>query len=232
VKCADTRAVANRLTVTASMTSGVAAAPVAMAFALLLVGCASAPPQPPPPPPEATTPAMPSEPVVPERAIQQFQMAMAHVDAGRLTDAELELRQLALAYPEFAAPLFNLALLQEKAGKLEAAQQSLVEAIKRDPDNAMAHTELGVVYRRLGRFKEAEAAYLEAVRIAPDYAPAQLNLGVLCDLYLQQPQRALEAFEKYQQLSGNGDKRVATWIAELKGRLGSNPPPQAAENPP
>jgi len=226
VKCAETIAVAKRIAVTASRASAGAA------LAILLVGCASAPPPPPPPPPEATDAAVPLEPVVPERAIQQFQMAMAHVDAGRLTDAELELRQLALAYPDFAAPLFNLALLQEKAGKLEAAQQSLEEAVKRDPDNAMAHTELGVVYRRLGRFKEAEAAYLEAVRLAPDYAPAQLNLGVLCDLYLQQPQRALEAFEKYQQLSGNGDKRVATWIAELKGRLGSNPPPQTAENPP
>jgi hypothetical protein len=28
------------------------------------------------------------------------------------------------------------------------------------------------------------------------------------------------------ELSGNSDKRVATWIAELKGRVGSNPQPQ------
>jgi hypothetical protein len=36
------------------------------------------------------------------------------------------------------------------------------------------------------------------------------------------------------ELSGNSDKRVATWIAELKGRVGSNPQPrpQTAEASP
>ena len=91
--------------------------------------------------------------------------------------------------------------------------------------------ELGLVYRRLGRFKEAEAAYMQALTADPAYAPAYLNLGVLCDLFLQDPQRALQSFEKYQELSGNSDKRVATWIAELKGRLGSNSPSQTADNP-
>ena len=148
------------------------------------------------------------------------------LEAGRTTDAELELKQLALAYPEFPGPYFNLGLLYERAGKLPEAQQALQEALKRGLPSAPAHTQLGVVERKLGRFKEAEAAYLDALKVDPSYAPAHLNLGVLCDLYLQQPQRALESFERYMELSGNSDKRVATWIAELKGRVGSNPQPQ------
>ena len=48
-----------------------------------------------------------------------------------------------------------------------------------------------------------------------------LNLGVLCDLYLQQPQRALEAFERYVTLAPSPDAKVNGWITELKTRLGN-----------
>ena len=194
-------------------------------LAVLIGGCACAPPAPPPAEVEAAA-GVPVEPVVPERAAQEFAQAVAMLEAGRTTDAELELKQLALAYPEFPGPYFNLGLLYERAGKLPEAQQALQEALKRGLPSAPAHTQLGVVERKLGHFKEAEAAYLDALKVDPSYAPAHLNLGVLCDLYLQQPQRALESFERYMELSGNSDKRVATWIAELKGRVGSNPQPQ------
>ena len=204
---------------------------LAVALALLIGGCASEPPAPPPAEMEAVAPA---GPVVPERAAQEFAQAVAMLEAGRTTDAELELKQLALAYPEFPGPYFNLGLLYERAGRLKEAQAALQEALKRGLPSAATYSQLGVVERKLGRFKEAETAYLDALKIDPSYAPAHLNLGVLCDLYLQQPQRALESFERYMELSGNSDKRVATWIAELKGRVGSNPQPrpQTAEASP
>ena len=97
--------------------------------AVLIAGCASAPPAPPPAEVEAVAGA-PLEPVVPERAAQEFAKAVAMLEAGRTTDAELELKQLALAYPEFPGPYFNLGLLYERAGKLPEAQQALQEALK------------------------------------------------------------------------------------------------------
>jgi tetratricopeptide (TPR) repeat protein len=84
--------------------------------------------------------------------------------------------------------------------------------------------QLGIVYRKLGRFKEADAAYSEALRIDPGYALAHLNLGVLCDMYLQQPQRALAEFERYLQLVPNPDARVSGWVKELKARVGVKAP--------
>lgn len=204
------------------------------ALALLIGGCASDPPAPRVDTPEPARPAAAPESVVPERALLQFARALAALEAGRLTDAELELQQLVLAYPEFPGPYLNLGLLYERAGKLEQAEQALQEALQRGPPSALAYTQLGVVYRKLGRFKDAESAYLDALRIDSSYAPAHLNLGVLCDLYLQQPARALQSFERYMELSGNSDKRVANWIAELKGRVGSNPQrqPRTAEASP
>jgi tetratricopeptide (TPR) repeat protein len=206
------------------------------AAVLLAAGCASEPPAPAPKPAagapgEATPDAAVAPPVieVPERAAQQFAAALALVQAGKLTDAELEFQQLALAYPQFAGPQVNLALIYERSGRLDEAERALKDAITRDPGHALAQTELGVVYRKLGRFKDAEAAYQAAIAAAPDYAPAYLNLGVLLDLYLREPQRALQAFQQYQLLSGNGDKRVANWIAELQSRLGSNPQSKTTE---
>jgi tetratricopeptide (TPR) repeat protein len=205
---------------------------LSLALALCMAGCASAPPAPPPVAEPAQATAAPAEPVIPERANQQFAQAVALLQAGKLTDAELELKQLILAYPEYPGPYVNLGLLYERAGKYPEAEQALRQATQKGMPSALTYTELGITYRQLGRFKDAESAYGEAIKIDPNYAPAHLNLGVLCDLYLQQPQRALEALERYMELSGNSDKRVATWIAELKARVGSNPKPQTAEASP
>jgi tetratricopeptide (TPR) repeat protein len=204
---------------------------LSLVLALCIAGCASAPPAPTPVEPAEST-AAPAEPVIPERANQQFAQAVALLQAGKLTDAELELKQLTLAYPEYPGPYVNLGLLYERAGKYTEAEQALRQATQKGMPSALTYTELGIVYRQLGRFKDAESAYGEAIKIDPNYAPAHLNLGVLCDLYLQQPQRALEALERYMELSGNSDKRVATWIAELKARVGSNPQPKTAEASP
>ena len=101
--------------------------------------------------------------------------------AGRTSDAELELKQLALAYPEYAGPRVDLGFLYLRKFTLHGGRRS---AIQRNPDNAVANNELGIAERKLGKFAEAEAAYQRTIAIEPNYAPAYLNLGVLYDLYI------------------------------------------------
>ena len=84
-----------------------------------------------------------------------------------------------------------------KAGKLRGRREGAARRGRAQRQQRAAFNQLGIVYRKLGRFKEADDAYQRAVQIDPNYAIAYLNLGVLCDLYLQQPQRALEAYERY-----------------------------------
>src|SRR5262245_14868076 len=169
----------------------------------MIGGCASAPPAPEPVAAPADATAAPAEPVIPERATQQFTQALTLLQAGKLTDAELELKQLTLAYPEYPGPFVNLGLLYERSGRYADAEQAWRQATQKGMPSALTYTELGIVYRQVGRFKDAESAYMEAIKIDPNYAAAHLNLGILCDLYLQQPQRALEALERYMELSGN-----------------------------
>lgn len=167
--------------------------------------------------------AAPLEAALPPEAVQQFDRAVALMSSGDLAAAEQGFRALATAYPSYSGPLLNLGILQAKAGKLDAAEKAIRDAIARNGNNAAAFNQLGIVYRKLGRFKEADEAYTRAVQIDPNYALAYLNLGVLCDLYLQDPQRALEAYERYLSLASPPDAKVSGWVTELKKRIGSDP---------
>jgi tetratricopeptide (TPR) repeat protein len=162
-----------------------------------------------------------TEPRAPPEALEQFDKAMVLMTSGDTAAAEQALRSLASAYPDFSGPLLNLGLLQSKTGRLEEAEKSFKATIERNPNSAPAFNHLGIVYRKLGRFTEAEAAYRQALELDPNYANAYLNLGVLCDLYLQQPQRALEAFERYLEIAPAPDEKVSNWVNELKARLGT-----------
>ncbi|MBL8269187.1 tetratricopeptide repeat protein [Steroidobacter sp.] len=210
---------------------------VSTLLGLLLSGCGSAPTESEPAlpaqsakqsakpgsPEEAAALTAAAEPVLPPEAVQQFDRAVTLMSSGDLAQAEQGFRSLATAYPSYSGPLLNLGILHAKAGKLDEAEKAIREAIARNANNAAAFNQLGIVYRKLGRFKEADEAYTRAVQIDPNYALAYLNLGVLCDLYLQEPQRALEAYERYLQLAATPDAKVTGWVTELKKRIGAEP---------
>lgn len=157
----------------------------------------------------------------PPAAVQQFEQAVAAMKAGDLAAAQEAFQGLAQAYPSYSSPLLNLGILLVRQGRLPQAEEALRAAVGRNDGNAPAFNQLGILYRRLGRFGEAEAAYRRALAADPEYALAHLNLGVLCDLYLQQPQCALEAYQRYLALASPPDARVSIWIKDLRMRLGA-----------
>lgn len=163
------------------------------------------------------------EPLPPE-AVQRFDAAVVHMNAGDLAAAEQAFRALASEYPAYSGALVNLGILAAKAGRLEEAQKTLEQAIERNAQNAAAFNELGIVYRKLGRFQDADKAYQQAIEADSSYANAYLNLGVLCDLYLQEPQRALEAYERYLELNPSADSQVKVWVTELRKRVERSEP--------
>jgi tetratricopeptide (TPR) repeat protein len=200
----------------------------------LLAACHSAPPKPAPAPVETGAPTaaaagagsaatpVPTAPI-PERAMQQYAQALQLMKSGRTTDAELELKQLVAGYPQLTGPQLNLGLLYLHDSRLPEAEAAFKAALALTPSSAVAGNELGIVERKLGKFTEAEAAYQRTIAAEPDYAPAHLNLGVLYDLYLAQPQKALDEFERYIELAGE-NKQVAGWVVELRKRVGAPAP--------
>ena len=168
---------------------------------------------------------------IPERATQQYAQALEFMKSGRNTDAELELKELVVGYPQLTGPQLNLGLLYMRDSRLAEAEAAFKAALELKPGSAVAGNELGIVERKLGKFAEAEAAYQRTIAAEPNYAPAHLNLGVLYDLYLAQPQKALDEFERYMEIAGE-NKQVAGWVVELRKRVGAPPPATATKKEP
>jgi len=170
-------------------------------------------------------------PTIPERATMQYAQALQLMKSGRDTDAELQLKDLVVGYPQLAGPQLNLGILYMRDSRLPEAEAAFKAALELKPNNAVAGNELGIVERRLGKFAEAEAAYQRTIAAEPNYAPAHLNLGVLYDLYLAQPQKALDEFERYIEIAGE-NKQVAGWVVELRKRVGAPAPPATTKKEP
>jgi tetratricopeptide (TPR) repeat protein len=201
---------------------------VSLSALALLAACHSAPPKPvrAPAPVETQAPApaaAPADAPIPERAAQQYAQALQFMKSGHNTDAELEFKQLVMGYPQLTGPQLNLGLLYLRDSRLPEAEAAFKAALEHSPTNAVAGNELGIVERKLGKFAEAEAAYQRTIAADPNFAPAHLNLGVLYDLYLAQPQKALDEFERYIELAGE-NKQVAGWVVELRKRVGAPAP--------
>lgn len=210
--------------------------------AVLLAACSSAPPKPTESssePVSANSPAAAGKPgaagakagapgaavtpvAVTARGKADFDRAVGFMRAGNTTEAELEFKQVALQFPQLCAPYVNLGILYRKTGRLDQSEAALKTAVERNDGSAVAWTELGATQRLRGEFPAAAGSYEKAIADDPNFAPAYRNLGVVSDLYLGDPERALTAFEKYKELTGE-EKPVSGWIAELRIRTGKPP---------
>jgi len=152
--------------------------------------------------------------------VQKSFAALAQLNPGRYGKVEIE------EQPAESRPELNQGLLYLHDSRLADAEASFRKALDSNPPSAVAGNELGIVDRKLGKFADAEAAYQRAIAADPNYAAAHLNLGVLYDLYLAQPQKALDEFERYIAIAGE-NKQVAGWVVELRKRVAA--PPQNAK---
>jgi Flp pilus assembly protein TadD len=131
--------------------------------------------------------------------------------------------------PPAAQRAFDDALRALRAGRTEDAERGFKALAQSHPDLGGPHANLGLIYRQAGKFEDSVAALERALDLDANYAAAQLNLGILFDLYLRDNARALEAYERYAQLSGGKDATVAKWVTELKNRKPAGSAPAKKE---
>ncbi len=190
-------------------------------LAVVLAGCALPVPT---PAPTSTTAALPArkpepvEPTVSAESRQLYEQALVALKAARYAEAERGLLTVSQREPTLAGPRANLGILYGHTGKSAQAIESLRQAIRLNPDRAVYYNELGMVYRRDGKFDEARLYYAKALGVEPDYANAHLNLGILFDLYLGDPEKALQHYQRYRELAPGDGATVAKWIADLQQR--------------
>jgi Flp pilus assembly protein TadD len=193
---------------------------------LLLNACSSAPKTTPEP-----TPALVGETAVVEKVVvepapvdfnQQFyEEAVVALKSGE-TEVALELLvQVSNDAPDKPWVFTNLGLAYFKLKQTDHAEQAFKQAIARNRNDAVAHNHLGILLRQKGQFEEARQRYQRAIEIDSGYASAHLNLGILFDIYLQDLQRALSQYQKYQSLTSAENSDVDGWIVDIERRLKS-----------
>lgn len=178
---------------------------------------------------QGAAPPRAEEPVAPEIR-REYDQALALVKAGRNDQAAQALQRMVAAYPDLAGPLANLGIVYARLGKLKEAEDALQRAAKINGRSAAIYNELGIFYRSNGRFEDAERAYERALQVEPNYVYAHLNLGILYDIYLAKPAKALQHYQRYQELLPTEDKQVSKWIIDLKQRSPSASKPERRDN--
>jgi Tfp pilus assembly protein PilF len=158
-------------------------------------------------------------PQMDETSRRDFERAVAMMkdqDYGQAVDL---LEKVIGQSPGVTAPYIDIAIAYQHIDKPEQAEENLKAALRLVPDHPVASNEYGLLCRKTGRFADARAIYEKAIARFPDYSPVHRNLGILCDLYLNDPECALEHYEIYSEAKPE-NKQVKLWIADLRARLG------------
>ena len=150
---------------------------------------------------------------------QFYDEAIVSLKAGDLDMAIELLTRVSLEAPDKPYVFTNLGLAYFKLEKHDLADQAMQQAIVQNSDDAVAYNHLGILQREKGEFDTARQRYQRAIEIDQDYARAHLNLGILFDIYLQDLQKALKEYEKYQSLIQQEDSQVAGWIVDIQRRI-------------
>jgi Flp pilus assembly protein TadD len=148
-----------------------------------------------------------------------YERALGLLDDGQVDEAIVLLESVAEAAPGLSAPHIDLAVAYHRLDNLELAEAHLDKALEINPDHPMALNELGIVYRKTARFYEARRSYEAALNVYPNYHYARRNLGVLCDLYLDDLDCAIENYEAYMATVDNDDEAEG-WLKNARFRSG------------
>lgn len=110
---------------------------------------------------------------------------------------------------------------------IEAYRKSL----ELEPNDANVLTDMGVMYRRSGQPQEAIKAFDQAAKVDPKHEVSRLNKGIVLLHDLNDPQKAVQAWEELLAvnpiaMAPNG-QTVDELVTQLKKTLSQQPPPEA-----
>jgi tetratricopeptide (TPR) repeat protein len=118
---------------------------------------------------------------------------LAHHQAGRLHEAELEYRAVLALSPVQAEALYLLGVVAYQCARPELALELIGNAIQQNGSFPAYHTSYGLALQQLGRLHGALESHDRALALVPGNAEALNNRG----LVLQELERFDEALESY-----------------------------------
>jgi tetratricopeptide (TPR) repeat protein len=123
----------------------------------------------------------------------------AHLEAGRLKEAEEAFRGMLQIDPEYSGAFLRLGLVYNAAGRYEEAAQNARRVSEREPGNALAHEILAEALYGQQKYGEALASAERALKLSPD-SPEAHYLAGLARASLGQRDAALVHLTRLQQL--------------------------------
>jgi tetratricopeptide (TPR) repeat protein len=121
--------------------------------------------------------------------------AAAHLEAGRLAEAEQVCRGILRDAPDQAAVLCTLARVLHAQGRTKEARRRFRDAIRLQPGDGEAHRGAGDLYRAEEKFDQAVASYRRSIEVEPEVAAAHVNLA-FCLVQLDRPEEAGDHFRR------------------------------------
>lgn len=129
-------------------------------------------------------------------------LAVAHLEAGRLDEAEACCRELLAIDPRHAKALANLGVILQSKGAHGEAERRYREAISADGALAQAWFNLGALQVQLGRKHEGVEHLRRALELEPSRAQWHSALGSACS-EVERPLEAKAGFEAALRLAPN-----------------------------
>lgn len=157
---------------------------------------------------------------VDRQARDDFNAAVALIAAQNYEEAINLLQKVVKSSQNNSAPYINLAIAYKRIGELEMAETQLEKALQINPDHPVANNEYALLCRESGRYELARSHYQRVVDKYPDYMPVRKNFGILCELYLNEPQCALDNYRAYLDKKPD-DESVELWLTTLERTVGA-----------
>lgn len=105
---------------------------------------------------------------------------------------------------------------QNEVDELKKSIQTLEETIKKE--RGLYHYNLAVAYTQAKFYDDAIDAYQKSLEFDPDNPEAHYNLGLLYANFKDYPEKAIEHYRRYIELSPDAEDKeeVEAWIEKLK----------------
>lgn len=110
---------------------------------------------------------------------QAIDLAVQHINAGRMAEAGDVCRQILAAFPQHWPAMHLLSIVLFRAGDAPGGIELLRTAISIESGVSDLHNNIGEMFRSLGRFEEAAASFARCIELDPQSAAPYSNLGEL-----------------------------------------------------
>ncbi|MBN1517613.1 tetratricopeptide repeat protein [Candidatus Sumerlaeota bacterium] len=155
----------------------------------------------------------------PESAECMLNMADSLAQSGREKKASEWFAQARERFPHQPEPFYesgNFYRRSLKDNKTAAAMYRAAIAIDKNFDKAFNN--LGIALLNMKQYDDAAQTYQQGIDVNPQNPKFYRNLGIIYEQHLNQPQKALECYQRYVDLGGENKDEVQGWIDALQAR--------------